>query len=148
MFDNDEVSSTSGYIFILCGAAISWKSAKKTINAQSTMESEFIALDLVGQEVEWLRSLMVDIPLWGRPSPPISIHCDSQVAIGVSKSSVYNGKKRHIRIRHESVRHLILNSVLTLEYIRSENNLADPFTKGLNQKIVIESSRGIGLKPV
>ena len=91
---------------------------------------------------------MTDIPLWGRSSPPISIHCDSQEAIGVAKSSVYNGKKRHIYIRHEAVRHLILNGVLTLEFIRSEKNLADPLTKGLNRKVVLESSRGIGLRPV
>ena len=112
------------------------------------MESEFIALDLAGQEVEWLRSLMGDIPLWGRPSPPISLHCDSQAAMCVAKNSVYNGKKRHIRIRHEAVRHLILNGVLTMEYIRSERNLADPLTKGLNKKMVLDSSRRMRLKPI
>ena len=117
MSDNDEISSTSGYVFTLCGATISWKSAKQSVIARSTMESELIALDLAGQEAEWIRSLMTDIPLWGRPSPPVLIHCDSQAAIGVAKSSVYNGKKRHIRIRYESVRHLILNGVLTLEFI-------------------------------
>ena len=105
------------------------------------MESEFIVLDLAGQEAEWIRSLMTDIPLWGRPSPPVLIHCDSQAAIGVAKSSVYNGKKRHIRIRHESVRHLILNGVLTLEFIKSEKNQADLLTKGLNMNVILESSR-------
>ena len=48
--DNDEVNSTSGYVFTLCGGAISWKSSKKTCIARSTMKSEFIALDLAGQE--------------------------------------------------------------------------------------------------
>ncbi|XP_052484863.1 secreted RxLR effector protein 161-like [Gossypium raimondii] len=43
--DNDEVSSTSSYVFTLGGATISWKSAKQTCVARSTMESEFIALD-------------------------------------------------------------------------------------------------------
>lgn len=78
----------------------------------------------------------------------MSLHCDSQAAMGVAKSSAYNGKKRHIRIRHEAVRHLILNGVLTMEYIRSERNLADPLTKGLNRKMVLESSMGMGLKPI
>jgi len=50
--DNDEVSSTSGYIFTLDGGAISRKSAKWTCIARSTMESEFIALELAGQEAE------------------------------------------------------------------------------------------------
>jgi len=50
--DNNEVSSTSGYIFTLGGGAISWKSAKQTCIARSTIEFEFIALELAGQEAE------------------------------------------------------------------------------------------------
>ncbi|KAL0438737.1 UNVERIFIED_CONTAM: Retrovirus-related Pol polyprotein from transposon TNT 1-94 [Sesamum latifolium] len=63
--DNDEVSSTSDYIFTLGGGAISWKSAKQTCIVRSSMESEFIALELAGQEAEWLRNLVSDVPLWG-----------------------------------------------------------------------------------
>ena len=44
--------STSGYVFTLGGAAVSWKSSKQTWIAQSTMEYEFIALDECGEEVE------------------------------------------------------------------------------------------------
>ena len=66
----------------------------------------------------------------------------------IAKSSVYNGKKRHIHIRHEAVRHLILNGILRMEYIRSEGNLADPLTKGLNKKVVLDSLRGMWLKPI
>ncbi|KAK9037819.1 hypothetical protein V6N11_022719 [Hibiscus sabdariffa] len=61
--DNDEVSSTRGYVFTLGGAAISWKSSKQTCIARSTMESEFIALDLAGQEAKWLKNLLAEIPL-------------------------------------------------------------------------------------
>ncbi|XP_070050486.1 secreted RxLR effector protein 161-like [Nicotiana tomentosiformis] len=64
--DNDEDSSTSGYVFTLGAGAISWKSSKQTCIARSTMETEFIALELVGQEAEWLRNLLVDVSLWGR----------------------------------------------------------------------------------
>ncbi|XP_070005633.1 secreted RxLR effector protein 161-like [Nicotiana tabacum] len=46
--DNDEVSSTSGYMFTLGAGAISWKSSKQTCITRSTMESEFIALELAG----------------------------------------------------------------------------------------------------
>ncbi|CAM8998355.1 unnamed protein product [Rhodiola kirilowii] len=144
--DSDEVSSTSGYVFTLCGSAISWKSSKQTCIARSTMESEFIALDLATQEADWLRNVLADVPLWGKPAPSVPIHCDSQAAIAVAKNSVYNGKKRHIRIRHESVRQFIVNGVVSLEYVRTENNLADPFTKGLDRRKVLESSRGMGLR--
>ena len=98
------MSSTSGYIFTLGGGAISWKFAKQTCIAHSTIEYEFIALELAGQEAEWLKGLLIDIPLWGKQSTPISLHCNSQAAIRVTHNSVYNGKKRHIRIRHSAVK--------------------------------------------
>ncbi|XP_075100884.1 secreted RxLR effector protein 161-like [Nicotiana tabacum] len=40
-----ETKSTSGYVFIIGGGALSWKSSKQTCIARSTMESKFIALD-------------------------------------------------------------------------------------------------------
>lgn len=110
------------------------------------MESEFIALELAGQEAEWLRDLLAYIPLWGRPTL-ISLHCDSQAAIGVTNNSAYNGKRRHIRVRHSIVRHLIKKGDISLEYVKSEKNLADPFTKGLPRKGFQDTSRGMGLKP-
>ena len=112
------------------------------------MESEFIALELVGQEAEWLKGLLTDIPLWGKQSTPISLDCDSQAAIGVAHNSVYNGKKRHIRIIHCVVKQLLKHGVISLEYVRSEKNLADPLTKGLPRRVVLETSRGMGLKPM
>ncbi|GKB53375.1 retrovirus-related pol polyprotein from transposon TNT 1-94 [Tanacetum coccineum] len=65
--------STSGYVFTLGGAAISWKSSKQTVIAKSTMESEFIALDKCGEEAEWLRQFVEDIPRWPKPVTAISI---------------------------------------------------------------------------
>ncbi|KAJ9560008.1 hypothetical protein OSB04_005168 [Centaurea solstitialis] len=50
--DIKDSRSTSGYVFTLGSATISWKSSKKTIIARSTMESEFIALDKCGEKVE------------------------------------------------------------------------------------------------
>ncbi|XP_070005560.1 secreted RxLR effector protein 161-like [Nicotiana sylvestris] len=50
--DSDETKFTSGYVFTLGSGPISWKSAKQTIIARSTMESEFVALKLAGSEAE------------------------------------------------------------------------------------------------
>ena len=112
------------------------------------MEFEFITLELAGQETEWLKGLLTDIPLWAKQSMPISLHCDSQAAIEVVHNSVCNGKKRHIRIRHGTVKLLLKHGVISLEYVRSEKNLADPLTKGLPRRVVLETSRGMGLKPM
>uniref|UniRef100_A0A2N9GZ77 Integrase catalytic domain-containing protein n=1 Tax=Fagus sylvatica TaxID=28930 RepID=A0A2N9GZ77_FAGSY len=79
--DTNDTKSTSGYVFTLGGAAVSWKSSKQTCIARSTMESEFIALDKAGEEAEWLRHFLEDMPMWTKPVPPICIQCDSQSAI-------------------------------------------------------------------
>ncbi|GKE52599.1 hypothetical protein Tco_1487755 [Tanacetum coccineum] len=52
--------STSGYVFTLEGAAISWKSSKQSVIAKSTMESESIVLDKCGEEAKCLRLISLD----------------------------------------------------------------------------------------
>ena len=98
--DMKDTKSTSGYVFTLGGAVVSWKSSK---HARSTMESEFIALDKAGK-VEWLHQFLEDIPIWPKPVPVICIHYDSQSAIGRAQNDMYNGKSRHIRHTHNIVR--------------------------------------------
>ena len=51
-------------------------------------------------------------------------------------------------MRHAIVRDLIRNNVISLEYVKSERNIADPLTKGLCKKMVHESAQGMGLKPI
>nr|GEV74698.1 zinc finger, CCHC-type [Tanacetum cinerariifolium] len=83
-------SSTSGWVFLLRGGAISWASNKQTCITSSTMESEFVALDAAGNEAEWLRNLIYEIPLWPKPISTISIRCDSAATLAKTYSQVYN----------------------------------------------------------
>ena len=93
---SNDVKSMSRYVFIIGGGEASWKSSTQTCIARSTMESEFIALDKAGEEAEWIRNFLEDIPFWPKPVGPICIYCDSQSAIGRARSIMYNGKSRHI----------------------------------------------------
>jgi hypothetical protein len=139
--------STSGWIFTLGGGAISWASKKQSCISHSTMESEFIALASAGKEAEWLRNMFYDIELWPQPMPAISVYCDSQATMSKAYSKIYNGKSRHISLRHEYVRQLIEDGVISIVYVKSSSNLADPFTKGLSRDLVRVTSIGMGLKP-
>ena len=106
---------TSGYVFTLGGVAVSWKSSKQTCIARSTMEYEFIALDKVREEAEWLRQFLEDIPIWPKPVLAICIHCDSKSAIGRAQNDMYNGKSRHIRRRHDTVKQLLSNGIISID---------------------------------
>eukprot|EP00261_Vitis_vinifera_P027472 XP_010661281.1 PREDICTED: uncharacterized protein LOC104881771 [Vitis vinifera] len=138
--------STTGWVFTLGGGAVSWGSKKQTCISHSAMEAEFIALAATGIELEWLRDLMMDIPFTANNVSTVSIHCDSQATLARAYSGVYNGKSRHISIRHEYVRQLIQNGIISISFVRSSGNLADPFTKPLTRDLVRITSRGMGLK--
>ncbi|RVW58748.1 Retrovirus-related Pol polyprotein from transposon TNT 1-94 [Vitis vinifera] len=118
-----------GWVFTLGGGAVSWGSKKQTCISHSTMEAEFIALAATGKEAEWLRDLMMDILFTANNVSTVSIHCDSQATLARAYSGVYNGKSRHISIRHEYVRQLIQNGIISISFVRSSGNLANPFTK-------------------
>ena len=123
--------STTSYIFTLGNGAICWKSKKQTIIANSKMETELIALTLASEETNWLRDLLYEIPLWEKPIPPILIHCDSTAAIGKVKNSYYNGKSRPIRRKHSTMRSYLSGGIITMDYIKSNDNLVDLFAKAL-----------------
>ena len=135
-------------MFTLGIAMVSCKSSKQTVIAKSTMESEFIALDKCGEEAEWLRHFLEDIPRWPKSVPSICIHCDSQSAIDRVQNSMYNGKSRHIRRRHNTIKQQLSTGVISIDYVKSKDNIADPLTKGLNRELVGKSSKGMRLKPV
>nr|GEZ06943.1 zinc finger, CCHC-type [Tanacetum cinerariifolium] len=101
--------STSGWVFLLGGDAISWASKKQTCINGSTIESEFVALAVAGKEAEWLKNLLIKIPSWSKPITPISIHCDSAATLARAYSQMYNGKSRHLGVRHSMIRELITN---------------------------------------
>ena len=76
--DADEVHATSGYVFLLGGGAVSWRSYMQTILTRSTMEAELIALDTTDVEAEWLCELLMDLSVVEKPIPAISMNCDNQ----------------------------------------------------------------------
>jgi hypothetical protein len=86
--------------------------------------------------------------MWTKPMPSICIHCDSQSAIGRTQSYMYNGKSRHIHRKHNTVRQLLSNGIISIYYIKLKDNIADLLTKSLSGEYVNCSSRAMGLKPI
>nr|GEY32995.1 zinc finger, CCHC-type [Tanacetum cinerariifolium] len=79
-------SSTSGWVFLLCGGAISWAFKKQTCITGFTMEYEFVAMVAAGNEAEWLKNLLFEIPLWVKPIAPIFIRCDNATTLATAYS--------------------------------------------------------------
>ena len=109
---------------------------------------ELIALADACKEVEWLRNLLMEIPLWSKPSPAVLINCDNQATIYNVSNKTYNGKSRHVSLRHHMVRQLLKSGVITVDYIETKKNLADPLTKSLPKAMVSIKSKEMGLRSV
>ncbi|PHU14714.1 hypothetical protein BC332_15919 [Capsicum chinense] len=60
---------------------------------------------------------------------------------------MYNGKSRHIRQRHNTIRELLSSGIITIDYVKSKDNVSDPLTKGLSREGVEKTSKGMGLRP-
>ena len=112
------------------------------------METELIVLASASEEANWLRDLLYKISVWEKPIPPILIHCDSTAAIGRVKNRYYNGNTRSIRRKHNTVQSYLSSGIITVDYIKFNDNLVDPFTKALAKDRVWNTSRGMGIKSI
>ena len=80
--------------------------------------------------------------------PAISLHCDNKAVIELVKQTHTNKKmNRHMQVRYKSVKKMLSSNIISLDFVKSELNIADQLKKGLSRKVVFELSRGMGLNP-
>jgi hypothetical protein len=126
--DLDTWKSTSGYVFLLYGRAVSWKSTKQSVVATSSTEAEYIACSEAAREALWIRRLLAEIH--GKPLPrtttpelldhhdiqeqlntlqidppntvqqPQVIFADNQGAIKLSKNLQHHNRTKHIDVKY------------------------------------------------
>lgn len=109
--DADDRKSTSGYIFLLSGGAVSWRSQKQKCVALSTAEAEYIAMASTAQESVWLRQLIAE--LTNILEAPTLIYEDNQSAIAMTKNPQFHGRAKHIDIKHHYIREQVAQGILS-----------------------------------
>nr|GEW84968.1 zinc finger, CCHC-type [Tanacetum cinerariifolium] len=135
----------TGYPSVLKGYTdASWIS--NTEDNSSTSGWVFLLGDVDGKEAEWLKNLLLEIPSRLKHIASISICCDSASTLAKAYSQMYDEKSRHLDVRHSIIRELITNGMVSIEFVRSQQNLVDHLTKRLARNLVIKSAEGMGLK--
>ncbi|KAL5564205.1 hypothetical protein UlMin_027369 [Ulmus minor] len=127
--DQDDRKSTSGYVFILGSGAVSWSSKKQSIVTLSTAEAEFVAASSCTCQAIWLKRILEELHF--KRQEPTAIFCDNTSAIKLSKNHVLHGRSKHIDVKFHFLRDLTKAGTIELIYCRSEDQLADIFTKPL-----------------
>jgi hypothetical protein len=142
--DKRDLKSTTGYTFVLSGAAISWNSKKQPTVAKSTTEAEYMALSMAATEAIWLKGLHKE--LVPQASDVVEIFCDNKGSIDLSRNPGYRPKTKHIAVQHHFIRDRIAIGDILVKQIETTNMVADCLTKGLFKDVHNKCISGMGLE--
>ena len=125
----DTRRSTTGYMFKLGGACVSWCSRRQKTVALSSCEAEFMAACEAAKEAIWEKQLLSELG-WEQEEP-VPIWTDSQSAIALINNPTFHDKSKHIEIRHFFIREKVNAGWVTYKYCETETMVADSLTKGV-----------------
>ena len=96
--------STFGYVYLLAGGMISWKSAKQSIIVASTMEVEFVACFGATVQANWLRNFISGLGVVDSIAKPLKIYCDNSAAVFFSKNNKYSKGAKHMELKYFAIK--------------------------------------------
>ena len=117
--------STTGRCFYVGANLVVWMSKKKNYVSLSTAEAEYIAGGSCCSQLLWMKKVLTD---YGISQDTMVVYCDNSSAIDISKNPVQHSKTKHIEIRD-----LVERNIVCLEYIPTERQNTDIFTKRLDR---------------
>ena len=134
--------STTGFCLYFYGNLVYWRSARQTIFAQSSTEAEFVAASECVRVLLYLRhvaSAFLAVPT------PMSLACDNEAVIKLSKMSTVTPRTRHLTVRQFLVRDTQASGTIAIRWVPTQKQIADTLTKILapvtfrNQAVVLLS---------
>jgi Reverse transcriptase (RNA-dependent DNA polymerase) len=141
--DVDTRRSTTGYVFVLNGGAVSWSSRFQPTVAVSTAEAEYMAAASAVKEALWLRKLFA---AFGMDVTPVRMFCDNQAALKLIKHPIASMRSKHIDVQHHFVRERVARGEVVFEYCRSGDMVADCLTKALSVSMFSNCLAGMGVR--
>ena len=127
---------------ILGHMLVSWSSKKQKSFALSTVEADYIATGNCCAQILQIKQQLSD---FGLSMNNIPIFCDNTSAINITKNIVQHSRTKHIEIRHHFIRDHVLKNDISIEFVDSLNQIADIFTKPLNEAQFVKIRRELGM---
>jgi hypothetical protein len=141
--DLDSRRSTTGYVFLMFGGAVSWSSRLQPTVFVSTVEAEYLSARQAVKEVLWFRKLGADL---GLNLGHVQIYCDNQGAIQSLKHPIASQRSKHIDVIHHFARERVACKEVNIIFCRTEDMKADILTKALAPGKFKECRKEIGIE--
>nr|GEW84799.1 hypothetical protein [Tanacetum cinerariifolium] len=131
--DKDDTKSQMGYVFVLNGGAMDWKSAKKITIAMYSIEAEYIAAAKASMEAVWIRKF-IDGLRGVVPSNKRSMEmqCDNKPAIAITNNPGILKGSIHFQRKYHYIREVIQEREIVLKKVHTCDNVAYPFIKPMS----------------
>ncbi|GJZ37710.1 retrotransposon protein, putative, ty1-copia subclass [Tanacetum coccineum] len=131
--DIDDTKSQTGYVFILNGGAVDWKSSKQSATAMSATEAEYIASSEAAMEAVWIRKFISGLGIVPTIYEPIRMFYDNSATLYFANESGVQRGARHYHRRYHYVSESITLGEIRFLKVHTDDNLANPFTKDLSK---------------
>jgi transposase InsO family protein len=142
----DDRRSVGGFVTMMSGAAVSWKSQKQATVALSTLEAEYMSMSRCAQETIHLRFLLSDLGY--EENKPTTLYGDNQGCLAVAKNPKHHDRVKHVDYRHHFLRERVLSGELDVLYCSTKLMIADALTKPLDTPNFTRMREGMGLKEI
>ncbi|GKA54577.1 retrotransposon protein, putative, ty1-copia subclass [Tanacetum coccineum] len=143
--DRDDTKSQTGYVFILNGGAVDWKSSKQSTTTISATKAEYIAASEAAMEAVWIRKFISGLGIVPTINEPIKMFCDNSAALYFANKLGVQKGARHYHRRYHYVREKLALGEIRFLKVHTDDNLADPFTKALPKGKLTQHARSMGL---
>ena len=110
---------------------VCWSLKKQNCVSLSTVEAEYIAAGSCYSQLLWMKQTLKD---YGINVKNVPLLCDNESAIKIAHNPVQHSKTKHIQIRHHFLRDHVLKGDISIEHVKTKEQLADIFTKPLDEK--------------
>eukprot|EP00253_Pinus_taeda_P005716 PITA_05716 len=130
--DKETRVSILGYAMSLGSGAVSWRSRKQSVPADSTTEVEYVVAAEATKEIVWLRKILEDLQVKQVQSTPLMI--DNTSAIKLAKNPKFHDRTKHINTKYHLIRHHVEAKTIHLRHCSANEQVADIFTKALGRE--------------